>query len=198
MEHDRHGARQPERFNPDRASGLNDRARFDYLPPRELLPLLNIPPQGVLVDFGAGTGLYAIEIAALRPDVRVVGVDEQKKMLEFFAQNYSRHPLKNLSSYWSKEEGYRQLRGTVDRILALNVLHELGDGAMEEIKSLLKPLGQVLFVDWSSAVERPAGPPRDHVYSPEEGTVRVQNFGFSVFKKQNFSYHYALLCGVKN
>ena len=69
---------------------------------------------------------------------------------------------------------------------------------MAEIKALLKPSGQVLFVDWSSAIERPVGPPRDHVYSPEEGLARVQNFGFSVSKKQNFPYHYALLCGVKN
>ncbi len=198
MERDRHGARQPERFNPERAASLNDRARFDYLPPKDLIPLLDIPSQGVLIDFGTGTGLYAVEIAMLRPDIRVIGVDEQKKMLDLFSENWSRHSLKNLTSCWSKDESYSRIKVTADRILALNVLHELGDEAMEEIKSLLKPSGRVLFVDWNSKIERPVGPPRDHVYSPEEGNTRVLNFGFSVLEKRIFPYHYALSCGVKN
>ena len=198
MEHDRHGARQPERFNPERAASLNDRTRFDYLPPKDLISLLGLEPKGVLIDFGAGTGLYAIEIAALCPETQVIGVDEQEKMLEFFSQNLAKSPLRNLKALWTKDEKYSHLKKTADGVLALNVLHELGDRAMEEIQALLKPSGRVLFVDWNSEIERPVGPPRDHVYSPQEGRLRVLDFGFSVLKERMFPYHYALLCGVKN
>ena len=198
VEHDRHGARQPERFNPERAASLNDRTRFDYLPPKDLISLLGLAPKEVLIDFGAGTGLYAIEIAALRPEIQVIGVDEQEKMIEFLSENLVQSPLKNIKALWTKDEKYSHLKKTADGVLALNVLHELGDRAMEEIQALLKPSGRVLFVDWNSEIERPVGPPRDHVYSPQEGRLRVLDFGFSVIKERMFPYHYALLCGVKN
>jgi hypothetical protein len=44
---DRHGARQPERFDPKRAARLDDRTRFEYLPPERLFALLK--PRGRLV-----------------------------------------------------------------------------------------------------------------------------------------------------
>jgi len=60
---DRHGARQPERFDPARAALLDDPARFEYLPPDEVFTMLAAPTGGRVVDFGAGTGAYAIELA---------------------------------------------------------------------------------------------------------------------------------------
>lgn len=78
---DRHGARQPERFNPERASRLDDPARFQYLPPGEVEKMLDAPAGGALLDFGTGTGTYAIELARMRPDVEVIALDEQPEML---------------------------------------------------------------------------------------------------------------------
>ena len=81
-EHDRQGARQPERFNPERAARLDDPARFEYLPPEEIARLLDVPVNGRLLDFGTGTGTYAIELARLRPDVAVIALDELPAMLD--------------------------------------------------------------------------------------------------------------------
>ncbi len=197
MEHDRHGARQPERFDPARAAGLNDRARFSYLPAADLLALLDIPQGGTLVDFGTGTGLYAIEIALARPDINAIGLDEQEKMIALLNLNLTERPTPNLKPLLSKDAQTAKLRGQADRILALNVLHELGDAAMEELKALLKPSGRVLFVDWNSESDRPVGPPKDHVYSPKEGSARVERFGFSITQHKLFSYHYGLVCVLK-
>ena len=78
---DRHGARQPERFNPARAALLDDRSRFEYLPPDEIFNMLTAPAGGRVVDFGAGTGTYAVELARSRPDLEVIALDEQQEML---------------------------------------------------------------------------------------------------------------------
>ena len=78
---DRHGARQPERFDPVRAALLDDPSRFGYLPPDEIFDMLAAPADGRIVDFGTGIGTYAIELARSRPDLEVIALDEQEKML---------------------------------------------------------------------------------------------------------------------
>ena len=96
--HDRQGARQPERFNPQRAAKLDDPARFEYLPPEEIARLLDVPAGGKLVDFGTGTGTYAIELARLRPDIEVIAVDELPEMLARLRAKLAAAALENIKS----------------------------------------------------------------------------------------------------
>jgi SAM-dependent methyltransferase len=188
---DRHGARQPERFNPERASRLDDPARFEYLPPQEVAKMLNVPAGGTMLDFGTGTGTYAIEFAQLRPDVKVIAFDEQPEMLDLLHAKPAAGELANLTT--ALPEDIVAYKGKIDRVLALNVLHELGDDALHKLKALLKPGGLALFIDWNSEVERPAGPPADHLYSPSEGRRRLEQMGFKIRDEKLFPYHYSTL-----
>ncbi len=191
MGHERHGAKQPNRFDPARAAILDDPARFAYVPVDALLELLEIPPGGMLVDFGTGTGLYALEIARRRPDVRVRALDEQPPMLAHVREAIARSGLGNVEALSS--DALDALAGTADRILALNVLHELGDEALHEVRSLLDDGGTAVFVDWNAAVARPVGPPRDHVYDVAEATARLAAAGFATVRRREFAYHYAFV-----
>ncbi|HVA40906.1 MAG TPA: class I SAM-dependent methyltransferase, partial [Candidatus Binataceae bacterium] len=94
--HARSGARQPEAFDPARAALLDDRARFDYLPPARIIALLDAPHAGTVVDFGTGTGTFAIELAERRPDLTVIALDEQPRMLELLRAKPAAGRLKNL------------------------------------------------------------------------------------------------------
>ncbi len=188
---DRHGARQPERFNPERASRLDDPARFEYLPPDEVGRMLDIPAGGKVLDFGTGTGTYAIELARLHPEVEVVALDEQPEMLDLLRAKPEAAKLPNLMPVLSAQMA--DFKGKMDRVLALNVLHELGDESLRNLKALLKPNGAALFIDWNAEVGRPAGPPADHVYSPSEGRQRLEQMEFQVQAERLFLYHYAIL-----
>ncbi|TAM82540.1 MAG: class I SAM-dependent methyltransferase [Acidobacteria bacterium] len=187
---ERHGARQPERFNPERAARLDDPARFEYLPSQEVAKLLDVPAQGKLLDFGTGTGTYAIELASLRPDVEVIAFDEQAEMLDLLRAKLAARKLDNLKP--ALPEDIASCKGKIDRVLALNVLHELGDEALRNLKSLLKPGGAALFIDWNPDVERPAGPPAAHLYSPAEGRRRLQQMGFVIQGEKLLPYHYSI------
>ncbi len=190
MGHDRHGAKQPDRFDPARASILDDAGRFAYVPPAALLDVLAPPPSSTLLDFGAGTGLYAVELARLRPDLRVLALDEQPAMIERLRAALARADVANVAAI--EPPALAALRGTVARILALNVLHELGDDALGALRALLAPGGAALFVDWNADVERSFGPPRDHVYGPIEAERRLAAAGFAVVGRSAFAYHFAL------
>lgn len=190
-EHGREGAKQPQRFNPERAARLDDPARFAYLPLADVVTMLDAPSGSTLVDFGTGTGTYAIEIARVRPDLRVVALDEQPEMLELLRAKLKKEPLQNVEP--ATTEVLSSLRGRAQRVLAINVLHELGDAALRDLRELLSENGSVLFVDWNADVERPIGPPRDHVYSPADARMRLEKAGFRITSTQLFPYQYGLI-----
>jgi SAM-dependent methyltransferase len=191
VSHERHGAKQPNRFDPARAAILDDPARFAYVPVEALLDLLEIPADGTLVDFGTGTGLYALEIARRRPDVRVLALDEQPQMLAHVRDAIARSALNNVEAVSS--DAVEALACSADGILALNVLHELGDRALGEVRSLLAVGGNAVFVDWNAGVDRPVGPPRDHVYHVADAEARLNAAGFGVVSRRTFAYHYAFV-----
>ncbi len=193
MDAHRRGARQPERFDPAKAAALDDPARFAYLPAQEVLSLLDVPRGGLWVDFGTGTGAYARAIARLRPDAAVVALDEQAAMLEFLKAALKRDGPANVTPVLAGEAELASLRGRADRALALNVLHEMGDASIEELAALLKTGGKAVFIDWNAAVDRPVGPPREHVFSAAEGRLRLERSGWAVHAEKSFPYHYALV-----
>lgn len=191
MGHERHGAKQPNRFDPARAAVLDDPARFAYVPPDALVALLELPAGGTLVDFGTGTGLYALEIARRRPDARVIALDEQPPMLAHVRDAIARAGLGNVEAV--SPEAVGALAGSVDRVLALNVLHELGDGALDELRSLLAAGATAVVVDWNAEIERPVGPPRDHVYDVADAAARLTGAGFRIVSRSAFPYHHAFV-----
>jgi SAM-dependent methyltransferase len=187
---DRHGARQPDRFDPARAAVLDDPARLTHVPPQRLLDDLAPGASATLVDFGAGTAFYAIAIARLRPDLRVVALDEQPAMLAYARGAVASAGVANVET--AGPSRLDALRGAADGVLALNVLHELGDAALDQLRALLAPGASALFVDWNAGVERPVGPPRDHVYTAGEATARLERAGFAVEARAPLPYHYVL------
>jgi len=186
----RDGARQPEAFNPARAALLDDPRRFEHLSPEQVLAMLDAPPGGVVIDFGTGTGTFAIEIAKRRPDLHIVALDEQPGMLELLRAKPEVKSLSNLEAVLTDTIG--RFAASADRVLALNVLHELGDDALRQMIGLLKPSGTILFIDWDSSIERPVGPPKDHTYNTAEARTRLEGFGLRVEPAVPMKYHFVL------
>ena len=191
----RHGAKQPEVFNPARAALLDSPDRFDYLPPERIFAHLDPPQSGLVVDFGAGTGRFSIELAQRRPDLQVIALDEQPEMLKLLEAKPAAQQLPNVRPMLADEIG--SLKGAADRILAMNVLHELGDATLRGMSRLLKQQGSLLIVDWNSAVDRPIGPPKDHTHTPEEALARLGKAGFEAISLEPLRYHFVLRAEAK-
>jgi SAM-dependent methyltransferase len=112
-------------------------------------------------------------------------------MLDLLHAKPAARKLSNLRAVHTDE--IMKLNGTADRVLALNVLHEVGDEALRAMAALLKPTGTMLVVDWNGGVERPVGPPRDHVYTAAEARERMERMGLRIDGERTFKYHYSFV-----
>jgi SAM-dependent methyltransferase len=184
------GARQHRPFDPAKAARLDDPARFAYLPIDDVIALVGAPEGSTVVDYGTGTGAYALPFAHRRPDLRVIALDVQPEMLALLRAKPEFALLRNLEPV---ERAPQSLYGEVARVFGINVLHELSDAALADIAALLGPGGSMVMVDWNAAVERPIGPPAERVYAPEEGRDRLIALGWHVAEQHLFPYQYALI-----
>lgn len=185
----RTGRKQEKPMNPERAAALDDPARFEYLPPDDVFALLDAPDSAFVVDFGAGTGTYAIELTLRRPDVRIVALDVQPAMLELLR---SKPQAATIATATVTTHALEALRGTVDRVMAINVLHEIDDDDIATIGSMLAPGGRALIVDWDAGIERTIGPRRDHAHTESEALARIARTGLRIEAITHFAYHFAI------
>ncbi len=185
--HDRTGAKQPEIFSHERAARLDDPKREQFAPTGRLVELLDVPHGARVLDFGAGTGRYALAIAHTHPRATVVAYDVQP---EFLAMIRERAHAANLHNV----EAVGEHHGAFERILAMNVLHEIGDADIRAMREALAPGGSALIVDWNGGIERPEGPPNDHAHTLDEALARLRAAGFHAEARPDpaFPYHFII------
>ncbi len=194
MEHQerRHHKHHIKRFDFNKAAKLDDRSRLDYLSTVSILSILNAPNEATIVDFGTGTGFYAIEIGRMRQDLSIIALDIQEEMLNILRNKPDLKKLKNIHPLLVKDAN--AYVGRVDRILCINTFHELEDDEIINMLKMLKPNGSALIIDWNKESERSFGPSASHTYNPSEARTRLERLDLKVNPVDMcFQYHYALL-----
>lgn len=194
---DEAGGRSASRkFDPAKARRLDAPERERYLPDASLVALLGLRGGETVVDYGAGTGRLAIAVSrALGDGGRVLAVEENERM--------ATHLRGRVAEAGARVE-VLPIAGNhvptpdagVDRVLAVNLLHEVhGESALEEMRRLLGPDGLLLVADWERGrdPERTLGPPDEILYTEGEAVAELERAGFAVERREGFAYHFALL-----
>jgi len=192
-----HGERRPERkFDPARADQLDAPERDSYLPDAPLVELLDLRGEETVVDYGAGTGRLAIAVrAALGTGGRVIAVDESDEMVarlsaRIAAVDAQVETVKIAANHIPEPDG------TADRVLAVNMLHEVhSERALEEIVRLLRPDGLLLVADWERGRDskRALGPPDEIIYSEDGAAAELERAGFEVERHPRRRWHFVLV-----
>lgn len=154
-----------EKFDPAHADRLENPERLVELPPAHIVDLLDLRGDETVVDFGAGTGMYALPVAEALPRGRLLAVDEQPALLERLRGKLPGHPAGARVEPVLVRHGRVPLPdGVADRVFLVNVLHHIDDDpvAQGELVRLLRPGGLLLALEFAQ-MERPVGPPNDHV-----------------------------------
>jgi ubiquinone/menaquinone biosynthesis C-methylase UbiE len=153
------------KFDPAKADKLESPDRLIELPPAKLVELLQLTGAETVVDFGAGTGMYSLPLAEAVPLGRVYAVDELPEMLERLrAKLEARPPGGEVVPVLSVDGRAALDDGVAQRMLIVNVLHHVDDDprALHEIFRLVEPGGRLVAAEFAR-MDRPVGPPNDHV-----------------------------------
>lgn len=183
-------AKQDRPFDPARAARLDDPEREKWLPTAALLRCIEIPPRASVLDYGTGTARYAIAIARAHPDASTVAYDSQEAMLEIARARAKDSALENLRVIGPPLDALRT--GVFDRIVGINVLHELDERDVCALRPLLTAEGIAIFVDWNAGIDRPVGPPSTEAYEPDEACAWLNGLGFAAqaIEQHIFPYHF--------
>lgn len=169
--------RDPKKFDPANAAALDAPDHKRILPTDRLLDALTLTSGETVLDYGAGTGRLALAIAERVPNGAVVAVDESPEMLDHLRRRLEGRD--NVEVMAVADNRVSLPSGRVDRIVAVNLLHEIrGETTLTEMRRLLAPNGRLLVVDWDRARSRSGGPPDHLLYDGAEAELR--RVGFSV------------------
>ncbi|HET9030747.1 MAG TPA: hypothetical protein VFN49_11275 [Candidatus Aquilonibacter sp.] len=110
-----------------------------------LLPVLDIPKDGRVLTFGAGSALVALEIATARPDVLMVVCDTTYEVTRSVSDRALAEKLDNIIA------GDTPAGPLVDRGLIFDSFHSLQDGDFITIRRAMLPGGYAIFAETNTS-----------------------------------------------
>jgi ubiquinone/menaquinone biosynthesis C-methylase UbiE len=187
-----------DKFDPMHAPRLEDPSRLEALPPSSVVALMRLTGAETVVDYGAGTGIYTVHVAAAVPDGKVFAVEALPQLVELLRGKITPDLEDRLCVCETQDNVVPLDDGEADRVVMVDVLHHLHDqpDALEEVARVLRPGGLFVVVDWGDT-ERPVGPPPGHVLGLAAVKEIVTGMGLDVVEAhapgELLRYHLAVV-----
>lgn len=122
---------------------------FEELPDRTVTSL-DLAPDAVVADIGAGSGYMSFRIAPLVPEGEVLAVDIQPEMLDYLQFMREDTGLTNVTPILGTERDPHLPPNSVDLAIFVDAYHELAypQEVMSQVVAALKPHGRVVLVEY--------------------------------------------------
>lgn len=168
----------PHQNHPPRGAGelarvLEDPSRDQWQKPHEVIEALQLRPDEVIADIGAGTGYFARRFA--RHCGKVFAVDIEPALLEAAARNAP----PNLVTLLAAPDDPKLPEASLDTVFFCDVLHHIAGrpAYYRKLRRALKPGGRLVVIDFHKR-RLPVGPPPAMKLSREEVEQELQGAGF--------------------
>lgn len=142
---------------------------------------MQLKPDEVIADIGAGSGYYTFRMAKKVPEGKVLAVDLQPEMLDIMRQKIKKNKIKNVELIQGQETAPNLPENSVDMVLMVDVYHELSypKEMMQGIVSALKSNGRFILLEYR--MEDPTVPiKRLHKMSLEQAVKEMKAVGLQL------------------
>lgn len=111
---------------------------------------MDLKPNEIIADIGAGSGYYTFRMAERVPDGKVFAVDIQPEMLDIMRRKIENNEIGNVELVQGGEMSPNLPENSVDMVLMVDVYHELSHPKeiMQEIVKALKPDGRFVLLEY--------------------------------------------------
>ena len=186
------------KFDISKIAKLDDPGRFEQLRPDAMWDALDRPDPHVIVDLGAGTGIFAAAFSRLAPNATVYAADTEDAMLTWMREHRPEVEAGRVVPIKAEETGLPLGDGVADLVTMVNVHHELAQPAAtyREAARVLKKGGQILIVDWKPE-ETPKGPPMAVRASARSLEDFLRDAGFGHVQSRDVLPWHSIVTGVK-
>ncbi len=118
--------------------------------PEMTVARLELEPEDIVADIGAGTGYFSFRIAQQVPEGKVYAVDIQPEMLEAIAFLKQENNITNVETVLGAEDNPNLPEESIDLALMVDAYHEFAypREMIEGIVEALKPGGRVVLLEY--------------------------------------------------
>ena len=150
-----------------------------------MIRALELKPDAIVADIGAGTGYFLVRFAHMLPKGRVYGVDTEPGMVKHLADRAKREGLKNVTAVAAKP-GDPRLPETADLIILVDVYHHIEDREryFRQLQNSLKAGGRIAVIDFR--LDSPVGPPKSARIEPDRVKMELQRAGYALAREHSF------------
>lgn len=118
--------------------------------PSKAIALLELAPDAVLADIGAGSGYYSFRIARKLPRGKVVAVDIQPEMLDFLKTESAKLGVTNVQPHLGAIDDVKLPPASIDAALMVDAYHEFDHPVemLASLRSALKSKGRIYLLEY--------------------------------------------------
>jgi len=158
---------------------LENKNRVEEVAIDRLLDSVGVHEETSICDYGAGTGIFTIEMAK-RTKNKVYALDSNEDMVDSIKEKVQINGLDNLLVKWVEADQVPLDNQSIDLFVLITVFHHIENTTtfISEIKRVLKRGGKVALVEFHKK-DSPLGPPAGHRLSPSELEKLFIPSGFS-------------------
>jgi ubiquinone/menaquinone biosynthesis C-methylase UbiE len=118
--------------------------------PSRAVAALNLKPDAVIADIGAGSGYYTFKLSPLVPKGKVIAVDIQPEMIAFLEHRERELGISNVEAHLGAIDSVNLPPNSIDAALFVDAYHEFSHPweMMQSIVTALRPGGRVFLLEY--------------------------------------------------
>ena len=148
--------------------------------PSKAIAMLDLAPDSIIADIGAGSGYYSFRLAGLIPNGKIIAVDIQQEMLDYLKDEAARRNIGNVEPHLGTIDSIKVDPDTLDAVLMVDAYHEFSHPVemLQSIRSALKPGGRIYLLEYRG--EDPRIPIKPlHKMTVEQAVREFEALGFA-------------------